>query len=139
MAAKTKTEKKEKIPGGITGKGFKPGQSGNPGGRPAVVREFRERCREFMTAEGWEHLKEIARAKRHRDRYRALELIAAYAFGKPTNKIELSGPDDSPLFSLSTQQLLVMAQKILAEMQAGPAQPGEPAKAKKKAKGKKGD
>lgn len=24
----------KKIPGGVTGKGFKPGQSGNPGGRP---------------------------------------------------------------------------------------------------------
>ncbi len=40
-----------KTTGGATGKGFKPGQSGNPNGRPKIADEFRGKCREFMSDE----------------------------------------------------------------------------------------
>jgi hypothetical protein len=34
MAVENNAKTAKKIPGGVTGKGFRPGQSGNPGGRP---------------------------------------------------------------------------------------------------------
>jgi len=70
---------------------FQPGQSGNPSGRPPVARDFRERCREFMQAKGWKQLESIALDPQQPHQGRALELIAAYAYGKPTQPIEASG------------------------------------------------
>ncbi len=67
---------------------FKKGQSGNPSGRPAVAREFRERCREFMESDGWDELIAIARGK-DKDKRAALELIAAYAYGKPRQGLDV--------------------------------------------------
>lgn len=67
------------------------GVSGNPSGRPAVAREFKEKCREFMREEGWQHLVNLARTKGKDQRY-ALELIAHYAYGKPTQPI--AGDDE---------------------------------------------
>ena len=76
---------------GRTVKGrFAPGVSGNPSGRPRVDIGFRERCREFVTAEGWDILLEMARTP-GRDQRPALELLAAYGFGKPTQAVEHSG------------------------------------------------
>lgn len=69
---------------------FRPGQSGNPGGRPAVGKMFRERCKEFMNAEGWDHLLGLARTP-SKQQLPALELIAAYAYGKPTQPIDGDG------------------------------------------------
>jgi len=74
-------------------KPFKPGQSGNPSGRPKVAKEFRERCREFMTETGFETLASIANSPRDRDRFRAIELIAGYALGKPKQGVELTGEE----------------------------------------------
>jgi len=69
---------------------WRPGQSGNPGGRPAVLREFRQRCRDFMETEGWDALEREAR--RHgRAGLMALELIASYAYGKPSQHVHLGG------------------------------------------------
>ena len=75
------------------GRPFEPGQSGNPGGRPKVAKEFKEKCRDFMSDEGWEKLKSIAINGKKKDQFRALELIAAYAYGKPKQGVELSGED----------------------------------------------
>src|SRR5688572_7421399 len=33
----------QKLPGGVTGQGFRPGQSGNPGGRPRSERKLLQR------------------------------------------------------------------------------------------------
>jgi hypothetical protein len=70
---------------------FQPGQSGNPNGRPAVARDFRERCQQFMQTKGWRQLEHLATDPEHQHHGRALELIAAYAYGKPTQPIEQSG------------------------------------------------
>src|SRR5262245_46171129 len=75
---------------------FQPGQSGNPGGRPAVAREFRERCRAFMEAQGAERLIGMSLG-RGPFAFRALELLAGYAYGKPTQRTELSGADGGPI------------------------------------------
>ena len=40
---------------------FKPGQSGNPSGRPKIIGPFREACQKFITEEGgFDRLKEFA-------------------------------------------------------------------------------
>lgn len=63
---------------------FQPGKSGNPNGRPATPRDFRSRCQQFMSKTGWATLEELASDSKSPHRYRALELLAAYAFGRPT-------------------------------------------------------
>ncbi len=72
---------------------FKKGASGNPGGRPAVAQEFKERCREFMTEQGFDRLVSIATNENDKDRFRAIELIAGYAIGKPKQGMELTGEE----------------------------------------------
>ncbi|HEX6971994.1 MAG TPA: hypothetical protein VF234_07225, partial [Limnochordia bacterium] len=74
---------------------WRKGVSGNPGGRPRVAAEFRERCREFMTAGGWARLVALATDPESPHHYRALEMIAHYAYGKPTQPV--SGEDGRPL------------------------------------------
>jgi hypothetical protein len=44
----TKEQPKEKLEGGITGKGFKKGQSGNPAGRPKGTENFSTKFRRFI-------------------------------------------------------------------------------------------
>lgn len=85
----------EKMVGGVTGKGFKPGQSGNPKGRPPLAKDFKQRCRDFMQAEGWRTLQELAQDPKSAHRFRALELIANYGYGKPTQLI--GADDENPL------------------------------------------
>ena len=70
---------------------WKPGQTGNPNGRPKIAEEFRDNCRTFMAEGGWEKLKDIVEDKKNKDRFRALELIMGYAYGKPKQGVELSG------------------------------------------------
>jgi len=83
----------KKTTGGCTGKGFKPGQSGNPGGRPKRVKPFKDRCQTFMEEEGIDALISIAQSPRDKNRFKALELIAAYSWGKPKQGVELTGED----------------------------------------------
>ncbi len=72
---------------------FKKGQSGNPNGRPKIADDFRDKCREFMSEGGWDKLKGIVDDDKHRDRFRALELIMGYAYGKPKQGMELTGEE----------------------------------------------
>lgn len=73
---------------------FKPGQSGNPSGRPKKSRIFQQKCQEFMESEGWNELIDMAKGNGDkRDKRPALELIASYAYGKPKQGVELTGED----------------------------------------------
>jgi len=85
--------------GGVTGKGFKPGQSGNPSGRPPIAKEFRDKCRNYMEAGegGWDKLVSLASKSKPQIRIRALELITAYAYGKPAQAVEVTGGDGAPV------------------------------------------
>jgi hypothetical protein len=66
---------------------WKPGQSGNPSGRPADYAGFRARAREFMSDEGVELLISMARKKE----INALRLLAEYAYGKPQQRVDVTG------------------------------------------------
>ena len=90
-------ENNTKTTGGVTGKGFKPGQSGNPGGRPKQIKVFKERCQAFMDEEGIDLLIKIAQSPRDKDRFKALELIAAYSWGKPKQGVELTGDEGNDI------------------------------------------
>ena len=70
---------------------FIKGASGNPGGRPAVAREFKEKCQDFMTEEGWQKLVAIARCNMPQDAIRAIKIIIEHGYGRPVQGVELSG------------------------------------------------
>ena len=63
-------------------KPFKPGQSGNPGGRPKRSITFQQLCREEQP-ENFERLKRIAADPKHKQHMRAIELMLAYDLGRP--------------------------------------------------------
>ena len=85
-------------PGGITGKGFLPGQSGNPQGRPRTAK-FSDAARR-LTEEigengmtGAEQLAEYCFRQALKGSVRHAELFLAYTEGKPKQGVELSGPN----------------------------------------------
>src|ERR1700746_873734 len=61
---------------------WKPGQSGNPSGRPKSNLTLQQLCR-GMTEELVESLQEIARNKADKHRTKAIELLLAYGHGRP--------------------------------------------------------
>ncbi len=97
---------------------WKPGESGNPGGRPAVAREFRQLCRDFMNQRGWANLEAMANDPDSPHYFRANELIAAYALGKPTQGLEVSGKDGGPIMlaHLSDDAIDEEIRKLLPEV-----------------------
>jgi len=74
-------------------KPWEPGKSGNPSGRPKGAVGFKERCREFMNIDGWPILVDMANDPKNKDRFKAVELILGYAWGKPKQGIELTGDE----------------------------------------------
>lgn len=87
-----------KTPGGVTGKGFLPGHSGNPGGRPKGLAERVRRAThdgktivDFMisVARG---MKIDGRKPRLCDRMEATKWLADRGWGKPVQAMEHLGP-----------------------------------------------
>lgn len=75
------------------GKPFPKGVSGNPGGRPAASKDFRDKCRQAMEAKdgGWDAAIDFLKTGRSRDRQWAIEFLAAYAYGRPKQTLDLGG------------------------------------------------
>lgn len=76
------------------GKPFEKGKSGNPSGRPKVAEEFKERCRKAVDEHvfaAW--LNEVQCGGENWAK--AAELLAAYAYGKPSQSIV--GAEGGPL------------------------------------------
>lgn len=105
-----------KMPGGITGKGFKPGQSGNPeGGLPQWVRDARRELRGGLFTLAKRHLEWVLSGRepwdaneQERDMYSkatledrntATKLVMEYSIPKPKAQVGLkhSGPEGQPL------------------------------------------
>jgi hypothetical protein len=77
-------------------KPFKPGNSGNPGGRPQTLAKYiREKTKGGITLA--DELFKIIKNKRNatRDRLAAVKLACEYGFGKPVQPI--SGPEGGPV------------------------------------------
>jgi Family of unknown function (DUF5681) len=96
--SKTTGKQREKLTGGVTGKGFKPGISGNPNGRPRTAK-FSEAARRLAEEigqngkTGAEQLAEHCFRCALKGSARHAELFLAYTEGKPKQGVELSGPN----------------------------------------------
>lgn len=65
-------------------KGWQPGQSGNPGGRPKTA-EIRDLVLQEFKKDPKSNIQMLKRER--------IDLFFAYGFGKPVDRLELSGPD----------------------------------------------
>jgi hypothetical protein len=95
--SKTTVKQREKRAGGVTGKGFQPGVSGNPSGRPRTAK-FSEAARQLLaeidTRTGETNAECLVRhcfKKAQQGSPRHLELLLAYVEGRPKQGLELSG------------------------------------------------
>jgi Family of unknown function (DUF5681) len=80
-------------------KPWKPGQSGNPGGRPKG-RLIDEALEELLLSNDSELALAIAKkllARAKTGEVKAIQLVAERVQGKPKRQLELSGPDGGPL------------------------------------------
>lgn len=109
---------------------WKKGESGNPGGRPkrdnAITEFLSDKVGESDVTRRKALLMSLIRIasdQKHRDQLRAIELLLAYDQGRPTEKVEMSGPDGGPiehagdLDSMTTGEL----RRELAELEAARA------------------
>jgi hypothetical protein len=108
-----------RLRGGVTGKGFKSGRSGNPGGRPKGTL-LDKTLVELLQADGGRHSWAIAEkliAKAKRGDVKAARLIAERTEGRPKQKIDMNmGVDGSlDLSLLSDSELEARLIKLLAE------------------------
>lgn len=83
----------ERKPGGITGKGFMPGQSGNPGGMPKEKREFLAALRGEDSGEVYAAMMDLVKQRNPQAVLRAWE----YVVGKPKEMLEITGKDGGAL------------------------------------------
>lgn len=85
---------------------FKKGRSGNPAGRPKKLPGLDKLLADVLGEEkdGMTAADAILRKLRQmatQGNLRAAEILLDRAYGKPTQRQELSGPDGTPLFAIS--------------------------------------
>lgn len=69
---------------------FKKGQSGNPSGRPALPKEFKDLAKE-KSIPAFKKVIELSDSSDPRIALDACKLIIAYGYGKPVENIDLGG------------------------------------------------
>ncbi len=88
---------------------FKPGESGNPGGRPKETPEFRLKARvavDKYVIDKW--IDEVATGGD--DWIKASELLAAYGYGKPSQSFEVNDITDRSKPEMTPEEAIEMAQ-----------------------------
>lgn len=75
---------------------FEPGKSGNPGGVPKDVREFRELMR-MRTATSLARLDDLLEHGSEEGLIKAIREVNAYAWPRMPTSVELGGPDGGPV------------------------------------------
>lgn len=81
--------------GGVTGKGFQPGVSGNPGGQSKEKRAFLERLRAEDADKIYDATMDLVKLRNPL----IVKMCVEYIAGKATEKVELTGKDGGPLKS----------------------------------------
>lgn len=90
---------------------FKPGQSGNPSGRPKQDPEFKELCTN-LTFMGLAQLAKILKDGNHRHFMNALKFTAGYAHGMPVAKQEVQIDNVKELFEAAGE---TVRKKVMGE------------------------
>lgn len=93
---------------------WKSGASPNPGGRPAITREVRELAQKHSLA-AVERLAELMHSDDERVAVSATTALLDRAVGKPTQALEVSGPEGAPINGLDLSRL---SAEELRELQA---------------------
>lgn len=89
-----------KLPGGITGKGFMPGQSGNPNGRPlGLAALVRERTKDGQVPIDFllDVLNGTVKRTKITHRIAAAEALLDRGYGKASQKLEHTGDEGGPI------------------------------------------
>lgn len=94
-----------KLVGGITGKGFKPGQSGYKGGpTPQWLREVKEHLKGLVPLAS----RTLKRVMLHGDdkaKVAAAKTVLEYTVPKPKQRLKVSGQLSNPVAELSTEDI----------------------------------
>lgn len=75
--------------GKVRGRPFKPGESGNPSGRPKIVQHLKDLARQHTEA-AMKAVLDALTDENKRVRLAAAELLLAYGYGRPTQHVEAS-------------------------------------------------
>jgi hypothetical protein len=105
--------------GGVTGKGFTPGNRANPGGRPKGMAGLAKRIQR-ETKDGAVVvdylLKTLQYSRSPKERTDAATLLLAYGFGKPVQPTEITGEGGNPVEMVFR---VVYADRTIAEFGEG--------------------
>ncbi len=118
MATQNRDLSKSEHAGTRNLKPFKPGQSGNPAGRPKMPKEVKEAFRK-ATPEAVKILKQILLnpEARDTDRLRAAEIILDRAYGKPAQAVDIT-TDTVTIKETLSDRLEVVSRALTAPPEA---------------------
>lgn len=90
-----------KRPGGVTGKGFQPGQSGNPGGQPKGLSEFKQAMRD-LSPRAVDLIKAALESGEPEREQWAVDQVLNRAWGKPAQAVTGEGGEGPAVLVVRT-------------------------------------